>query len=285
MDGKAIYSECPDIFPLALDGDKENIKWVLTCAGTSYFVGILTKGEDGVYRFKAEQEKLYCNGGSPTQSVYATHSFYNDAKGRRISLCWMPDKSSPHLYYDKEWNSQMTLPYDTTLSEINGKMILVQTPVEEVYDLFGEAVFTADGGNKNTLAIPSVDSNAYYLEAVLDMTNAEMGGFDVRVGEAEKTSVYYTKETGLLTMDTSKSGELADKTDYKFTGSVYTMPMDVAEDGTITLKIFVDTISVEVFGGKGEAPISSTVFPGVNSNGINIIGDAEIVSLEIREAK
>jgi hypothetical protein len=252
---------------------------VLSCGGNTYYVGNLTKGSDGIYRFKAEQDKMFFNGASSVFGVYAMQTFYNDPQDRRISLFWMIDKAAPHLSYDKKWSGLMTLPYENTLKTIDGKARVIQTPVQEVYDLFGKPTYTTE--NAYTPVLPDMESNAYYIEAVLDMTDAESGGFTVRSGINEQTKVYYTKATGQLTLDTSYSGELASKSDYKYTGGVYSMPMSENPDGTVTLKIFVDTITVEAFGGIGEAAVGTTIFPAKTSNGIEFIGDAKAVSIKI----
>jgi len=281
--GGAIYSECPDLFPLPLNGDENDQKWILSCAGVHYYVGSLIKNEKGVYVFKAEQNKLMCNGTSSVKGVYATQSFYNDKENRRVWINWMPDKSAVLLKYDKEWNGMMSLPYELSLVGSAGNMQLLQTPVKEVYTLFGAPVFTAENAVLSELALPDMPGNAYYLEAVLDVSEASKAGFELRCGKGETTKLTYTVSSATLALDTSKSGALA-SSDYVFTGKTYSAKLKPDENGKITLKIFVDTISVEVFGGNGEAVISATVFPDKDSNAIKVFGDAKVLSLKIQPA-
>ncbi|MBQ7012275.1 MAG: GH32 C-terminal domain-containing protein [Clostridia bacterium] len=282
--GGAIFSECPDLFPLQLDGDESKTKWVLSCAGVSYYVGSLEKDASGKYVFTAEQDKLYCNGTSEVKGVYATQSFFNDPLGRRILLNWMPDKSAPLVKRQKAWDGLMSLPYEVSLATVKGKMVLVQTPVEEVYSLFGDAVFSAENTTLSALDIPDIESNAYYVDLLLDMNDTSTATLEFRVGNREKTRVAYNKTTGTLFLYTSMSGELATDTAYTFTGGSYKASLYPDANGMVRLKIFVDTVSIEVFGGNGEAVISATVFPSPDSCGIRATGNAKVVLLDIYPA-
>ncbi len=283
--GGAIYSECPDLFPLAVDGDENNVKWVLSCAGVSYYVGALEKNGNGLYEFSAEYDKRDFNGTSSVKGVYATQSFFNDPQGRRILLNWMVDKSAPLLKADKAWDGIMSLPYEVALISSEGVPILIQNPVEEVGSLFGGKAFEMKNEEIGKADIPSVESNAYYLEGVFDMKNASRVVIELRKGESEATRLIYNKSSSLLVLDTSRSGELAKDSGYTYTGKSFSARLKPDENGLIALRVYVDTVSVEVFGGNGEAVISAMIYPDEASNGISLSGDAQIVSLNIRTAK
>ena len=160
-------------------------------------------------------------------------------------------------------------------------MVLVQTPVSEVYSLFGDAVFSAENTTFSALDIPEMKSNAYYVDVLLDMTGTSTATMDFRVGKREKTRLEYNKTKGTLVLYTSMSGELATDSAYTFTGGSYKAALLPDENGKVRLKIFVDTVSIEVFGGNGEAVISATVFPSSDSCGIKTTGNAKVVELDI----
>ncbi len=283
--GGAIYSECPDLFPLAVDGNSENVKWVLSCAGVSYYVGSLQKNAGGMYVFRAEYAKMDYNGTSSVKGVYATQSFFNEPKGRRVLVNWMVDKSAPLLKYDKPWDGIMSLPYEVELITLNGTPTLTQQPVKEVYSLFAEPIFEAENADIKVISVPSVESNAYYLEGVFDVSDASRITIELRKGANETTRLVYNKASSQLILGTANSGELAKESAYTFTGGSYSVKLKPDENGCITLRIFVDTVSIEVFGGQGEAVISAMVYPDAASNGISISGDAEIESLKLCPAK
>ena len=281
--GEAIYSECPDLFPLVTEEGEE--KWILSCAGVSYYVGALSRDADGTFRFRAQQDKLPCNGTSAVKGVYAAQSFYNDASGRRVWINWMPDKSAPLLAGDKEWDGLMTLPYELALIRSGGRFLLCQTPVEETDALFGEPVFSAGAAPLSSLSLPDVPGNAYRLDVTLDLREASTACFEVRKGAGETTRILYDKRTGRLSLSTARSGELAGTASYPFTGGTYTAALAPDAEGKVRLRVYVDTVSVEVFGGEGEAVISATVFPDAGSSSLSASGDAAVLALSLCPAK
>ena len=54
QDGSPLDSECPDLFPLAADGDGNNIKWIYNGGGVFYLIGELFRAEDGKLDYRAE---------------------------------------------------------------------------------------------------------------------------------------------------------------------------------------------------------------------------------------
>ena len=197
----------------------------------------------------------------------------------------MVDKSAPLLKADKAWDGIMSLPYEVALISSEGVPILIQNPVEEVGSLFGGKAFEMKNEEIGKADIPSVESNAYYLEGIFDMKNASRVVIELRKGESEATRLIYNKSSSLLVLDTSRSGELAKDSGYTYTGKSFSARLKPDENGLIALRVYVDTVSVEVFGGNGEAVISAMIYPDEASNGISLSGDAQIVSLNIRTAK
>lgn len=83
-------------------------------------------------------------------------------------------------------------------------------------------------------------------------------------------------------MDRSASG-LSDFTQY-FTGRT-TAPMKTT-DGRVTLRVYVDSSSVEAFGADGQAAVTSLIFPGPDADGMAFYakgGTAHIDSLKVHK--
>ena len=58
------------------------------------------------------------------------------------------------------------------------------------------------------------------------------------------------------------------------------------ENGQISLHIFVDNASIEIFGNQGKIVLSNLIFPDSTSNGMEISaagGEAQIINLDIWE--
>jgi fructan beta-fructosidase len=100
-------------------------------------------------------------------------------------------------------------------------------------------------------------------------------------GPGEETLVGYDAQAGEVFVDRTKSGQVAFSN--LFPGR-QTAPLS-AKNGRVTLHIFVDWSSVEVFaGGDGQAVITDQIFPMPSSDGLALFangGNAKLVSLHI----
>lgn len=118
-------TECPDFYPLALDGDETNIKWVFIGSSDKYLVGSF----DGE-KFVAETTTLSLHQG---YQCYAAQSWYNIQDGRRIRIAWNRFEI-PDMYF----NQSMTIPCVMSLKTIQGTMRLCTYPVAEIEHLYAE---------------------------------------------------------------------------------------------------------------------------------------------------
>lgn len=275
-------SECPDLFPLALDGDETNIKWVYTASGKWYIVGDLQK--DGVkngvqqYKFVRETGQLPYNGGP---RVYATQSFYNDGSGqnRRMLVSWLQDESAGQLAADgKTWNGVQTVPYVTTLKTVNGQPRLISYPVEEVKknrtELLVSMTDTSIDQNSANL-LGGYGAQKFDLEAVFTPGTATEFGFKLRKGSGQEIVVKYDASSQKFILDQNKSG--------KVNTGVYSMDLTPTSDGKIKMRILVDTTVLEAFGNDGQAVNSVLYFPEPQSIGMELFtnGALKVDSLKI----
>lgn len=114
--------ECPDMFPLPVDGDQSHQKWVLVRGNGKYSVGEF----DGV-KFTQETTQLPCDLGP---NFYATQSWgeIKGQEGRRVQIAWMKEGKYP----DMPFNQQMTFPCDLTLRTFDGALRIFRKPVPAI---------------------------------------------------------------------------------------------------------------------------------------------------------
>lgn len=281
--GSAIYSECPDLFPLPVDGNPENIKWVYTGSGDFYVIGDLVK-ENGKYVFKATSDRIEPYNGGP--EMYATQSFYNDGSGqnRRMLVSWMRDSSAGQLADEgKTWNGVQSLPLVTELRTINGEIRLTSYAPEElknqraILPMFKAENLKVNKDTENILS--NVTADKYDIEATFTLGSATEFGFNLRTGNGQKTVVKYNRHFNLLTLDRNNSG--------KVLSGVHSVKLSPNGD-KISLRIIVDTSVIDVFGNEGEAAICALFFPEPTSVGMEFFavnGDVTIDSMEIYQMK
>lgn len=130
VDNDKYLFECPDFFPLAVEGPDSRRKWVLSAANGEYAVGDF----DGSV-FRPEVEKLPDIRG---RGYYAAQTFSDipASDGRRIQIGWL-QAPSPGMPF----NQAQSIPMELTLRETRDELRLRRTPVQELQSL-------RDGSNR-----------------------------------------------------------------------------------------------------------------------------------------
>lgn len=206
--------ECPDLFELPVDGDSRNTRWVAWGAQGKYMLGTFDGRE-----FKAESGPLQHYFGS----AYAGQTYDNAPRNRRVHFGWMRD-GGPGLN-GAPFNLQMTLPMDFTLRTDAKGIRLHSTPSKEV-----EALRQGTREWKDLLVEPlAVDPLAdfeggqFEIEAVIDASSpAAEAGFSIFQDHAAVWK----------------------RSDQTFSGAEGPQP---PVDGKLHIRVFVDTVSLEVF--------------------------------------
>lgn len=115
------FHECPEFFELAIDGDKNNKKWVMYGASGRYKIGNF----DGENFIDESTKPTYMGGG-----MYAAQTYNNIPEGRRIQIGWgtISTEGMP-------FNQMMTFPTEMTLKTGKEGLRIHITPIEEISKL------------------------------------------------------------------------------------------------------------------------------------------------------
>jgi sucrose-6-phosphate hydrolase SacC (GH32 family) len=118
------FWECPELFELPVDDNKENTKWVMYGASGAYMLGTF----DGK-TFKPEAGKYYYSSGT----IYAAQTYTNIPviDGRRIQIGW-----GRVSHQGMPFNGMMLLPTELSLRTTKEGIRLVNVPVKETEQLF-----------------------------------------------------------------------------------------------------------------------------------------------------
>lgn len=272
-------SECPDFYPLAVDGNENNIKWVYTASGDWYIIGRLEKVSDTRYKFVQESERILYNGGG---EVYATQSFYNDGSGqnRRIGISWLQDNSAPSLS-GKTWNGAQSLPHEQTLRTVNGKIILTSYPVAELDALRGKQVVDLKNATVEAAdsALTKNPGKAYDLELTFKPEAGSVTTLTLRQSGSNNVQVIYDSAAKVLRV---VRGRASSATGNIPTGTME-MPLYPDKDGNVTVRVVMDTTVIEIFGNNGEAACTGFIFPDQNAinSSLEVSGKIEVKSFQL----
>jgi sucrose-6-phosphate hydrolase SacC (GH32 family) len=214
-------SECPDFFPLAVDGDSNNVRWVFWGANGRYLLGSF----DG-QKFRPETEAM----ASVVGQYYAaqTYSDIPSSDGRRIQIAWMAKGKFP----DMPFNQQMSFPCELKLRTLDEGIRLCLTPIKEIellrnhsYDYSGTVVKPGDN------ILSEISGDLFEIQAAIEPVDNAVIGFMIRGVEM----TYNSREEVL------KCGNKDTKV-----GTV---------KGRIKLHILIDRTSIEVYANDGRASL------------------------------
>lgn len=269
--------ECPDLFELSVKGSGEK-KWVLLCnlnpggifggSATQYFVGDF----DG----RTFTPDLDADGKVPTKWLdygkdhYATVSFSDAPDGRRTVIGWMSNWQYAPEVPTMQYRSANTLPREMGLFRGNdGQLYVSSTPSPEIEAIRGK-VFKAVAGVRvgekaQRYAIPEI------CEIMMTIDPAKAGSVSIALSNAagEHVDMVYDVAGGKLSFDRRESGIVDFSQDFP---AVTYAPVHSA-DGKISLRIFIDRSSVEVFEREGRFVMTNLVFPNAPYSTLSVRAD------------
>jgi sucrose-6-phosphate hydrolase SacC (GH32 family) len=147
--------ECPDLFPLVMDGQEV---WVLLVSlnpgglygsGTQYFIGDFD-GTSFVPRYPTDKPRWLDYG----KDNYAGVTFNNEPNGKRVLIGWLANWSDVEKHPATSWTNQMTIPRELGLMSYKKEIVLTQKPLCDVlYELKVETPISGTIGLKGFVKI------------------------------------------------------------------------------------------------------------------------------------
>lgn len=288
--------ECPDLFKLKVDGTDEE-KWVLVCninpggpfggSATQYFVGDF----DGK-TFKADAD---AEGNIPTKWMdygkdhYATVSWSDAPDNRRVLLGWMSNWQYAAEVPTMQYRSANTLPREAGLFKgSDGRIYMSSSPSPELVGLRDKETVRVSnksvGRKAREFSLPVANDGV--CEILLDFDCRKSDSVDIRIANkaGEYVTLGYNPSDRTLSFDRRHSGIVDFSQDFP---SVTVAPT-FENDGKISLRVFIDKSSMEVFGNDGKFVMTNLVFPTKPYTTLSIAADggsARIENLKIYSIK
>ena len=288
--------ECPDLFKLKVDGTGEE-KWALICnlnpggpfggSATQYFIGDF----DGK-TFKADTD---ASGRIATKWMdfgkdhYATVSWSGTSPDRRTVIGWMSNWQYAAEVPTKQFRSANTLPRDLRLFRApDGQVYLASAPSPELTALRGNMTTTVRktsvGKHTRTYSLPTANDGICEILFDLDCRKADSLTINLGNKAGEQVVLTYYTQSHTLAFDRRNSGLKDFSQDFP---AVTVAP--TFEDGKkVSLRIFIDKSSMEVFGDNGRFVMTNLVFPTTPYSSLSFTshgGSSKVSNLKIYSIK
>lgn len=232
-------SECPDFFPLAVDGDEKNVKWVFWGGNGKYLIGSFDGRE-----FKPETPPLVNKYDGAND--YAAMTFSDAPDGRRIQISWMATwGDTERIFAGMPFNGQFTIPRELTLRTTPAGPRLFMMPVKEVETLRVGEPATADN-------FPIYGNTGYAVSLPGGLADLEI---ELKLNPGTETIIM-----NFHPVDISNFPPANQQITYHApTKALYYGGAEAkvdAQDGKLKLRVLVDRTSIEVFAQDGEVQIA-----------------------------
>ena len=251
--------ECPDLFPLKVEGNGEE-KWVLIISinpgapnggsGTQYFIGDF----DGKQFVSDQKEPKWLDYGTDN---YAGVTYNNVPNGDRIFIGWMSNWDYARNTPTEKWRSAMTLPRKLSLRRHAEEYWLVNTPLDEVETLakseLAGGILVKESASK-TLKVEGLNQSMVQLKTRSDDLSLV---FKNDLDESLKLTLHAKDSVFLL--DRMKSGKVGFQSE--FGNKKHYMPIAIEEGGEHEMKILLDRSSIEIFLNGGLYSMTEQIFP------------------------
>ena len=258
--------ECPDLFPILTNGDKER-KWVLIInhgdkapnggSGTRYFVGEF----DGD-RFVPGQPAKWLDHGT---DFYAAVTYFNTSGEYPILLGWMSNWQYAQQVPTKTWRSAMTLPRELHLAKNSKGYFLSHTVITPFRECDKQTVMLS----KTTLPFSRkgdfVSGGSFYFASdfwINDQSKELTITLSNSIGE--KFIIQY--KDGIISTDRSQSGKISFSEKFANKQQVMSMEGEILQN----VELLLDKASVEILINNGQFSMTNIYFPTEPYSSISI---------------
>lgn len=261
--------ECPDLFQLPVDGDPNNMKWVLVTSinwlKEQYFIGDFD-GKTFHLLPNHPKEPLYIDKGL---DYYASRTFqdFDGTLKSKITMGWISTwdyaQQVPTSYGKGFWSIPRCLQLKTYKEGIR----LTQIPIPELESIrYQPAIINqALSIGTNKLKGFSPKENVYELDATFNTDKSNTFGFNLCCGEGRKVSISYDTDSRNFVIDrTNCSYEHIPKFERMANAKVE------PQNNQLRLHIFVDKSSIEIFCNDGKDVFTLLTYPHESQTDIEV---------------
>jgi sucrose-6-phosphate hydrolase SacC (GH32 family)/murein DD-endopeptidase MepM/ murein hydrolase activator NlpD len=258
--------ECPDLFPLEVEGEPGNIRWVLD---VDINPGAIAGGSGGQYFVGTFDGRTFVNDNASGHTMwadygkdfYATISFSDipPSDGRRIWMAWISNWAYANVEPTEAWRGAQSIPRQLALRRLPAGLRLVQKPIDELTSL-REKTEPIAIEKDSSMAVPA--SGAFELRMEVRRGTWQQAGQQagIRLFNAAGEEVTIGINSKPLELFVNREKSRAGTMFHKDYAGRHSGPLRWRDD-RVTLHVFFDRSVIEVFANDGEMVITDRVYP------------------------
>ena len=276
--GKTIGShdgvwECPDLFPIEYEG---KTVWVLIVninpggpnggSASQYFVGDFNGKE-----FKCDYKQTKWIDYGPDEYAGVT---WSNTGNRKIFIGWMSNWQYANIVPTEKFRNAFTIPRELGLKNINEQYYVTSTPVSELKKMEKQSIvinnLTINGSTDLTSKIGNLE-----VPSKFNLVLSNKNDFSIELVNTlnEKVVVGYSKDKNQFFLDRRNAG----KTDFHKNFASINYAPRLSSSNEISLSIYLDLASIEVFADNGLSVLTSVLFPNEKFSKMNIKTSEKVV--------
>lgn len=248
--------ECPDIYPL-------DSHFVLAFSPIDSPISRNTLAVGNLDYETGRFDPIFYQEADYGEDFYAMQSM-ETPDGRRIMIAWMEKWRDEYVTASEGWVGAMTIMREVSLENDH---VMVR-PVREIAELRQKqpvsGKYYVEPETRGHLKNVHGSSLEIVIELRFNDARCQQGGLRLRTSgdSSQETLVYYDRQRHAVVCDRSRSG---------LGSTVETFaPAEPDQNQIISLQIFIDHSSIEVFVNNGKAVITNRIYPDPDSTGYEL---------------
>ncbi|MGZ3813662.1 MAG: glycoside hydrolase family 32 protein [Mucilaginibacter sp.] len=244
--------ECPDLFPLELNG---KTYWVAIAnlnpggpnggSATQYFIG-----EFNGNKFTPIDNKVRWVDYGPDEYAGIT---WSNAGDRKIFLGWMSNWQYAGQVPTEKWRNAMTIPKELALMQVNGNILLTSNPVKELGSIERSPL------RVNNKLLKGVGIKDIPTQFILKFNTGKILDYKITLSNdlGENLVIGYDNVKKQYFIDRTKSG----KVDFNREFAKVAFAPRLTNEPSSNMELVVDASSIELFADNGLTVMTSVFFP------------------------
>lgn len=277
--------ECPDLFPLAVQGGKQ--KWVMLVSinpggpnvgsATQYFIGEFDGKTFGPDTDKPETKWIDWG-----QDNYAGVTYANVPDNRRIFVGWMNNWAYAQIVPTEKWRGAASLARDLDLVNIDGRIFIKSMVIPELTKSSTETTVLSDLTISDSTNLTEQVKFPLGTSIIKGVIEAKDFSIELSNSKNQKVNAGYDSNTNQFFVDRSKSGTKGFSENFR--GMI--RADRYGRENFIPFTIVVDVGCVEVYFDDGLTVMTNLLFADAPMETLKITtpgGGITVRDLEVRE--